>query len=612
MRKSLLLPVTLLPLLCVLLLLSAFNASAQRLADALPEPTWPETDLLIPAPRQAFANLEAPNIPLCKASAAEDELSCQQTWLVLTISPPVAPYTSSLRTGATLRVESSQGLIFNGIISVTGEVVIGVVNSSVVYTATVGDVTPPFTDTFFVRGFEQAFWVPCECSNGAGLLQAANLSLDGVQVGYPPTACDFPVNEILALTIESTHPYTYFSYDGMGITVTTAAGGPLFDGVIPSNHKVVFGAVPSGAAYIVYVGGLDATPPYTLTPPFSRTIELPPECDDGGGLWQVADVRLHPEGGYTVYPRGCPPAELSIDDITIYEGAGQAVFSVSLHGPKSFSSVDVNINTQDGTAGAPADYASASQTLKFPTQTVQADFVVSLPDDVFDEPVRFFFATLNTPSNAVIVDESALATILNDDPADGDGDGIPVRQECSAGEPCPNSDSDQNPNYRDIDSEADGIPDLNEATRLVVGPQAPGAPSFVPLDTDLDGIPDYLDPDADNDSILDAIEGYDALCNGKANVSPLEKDTDLDGLDDAFDTVFDNSDPANAGGSNAPLPDCDGDGILDWHDFDDDGDGLLTSIEVGPDSENPIDLDGDGLPDYLDPTCFLFMPVLVR
>ena len=51
--------------------------------------------------------------------------------------------------------------------------------------------------------------------------------------------------------------------------------------------------------------------------------------------------------------------------------------------------------------------------------------------------------------------------------------------------------------------------------------------------------------------------------------------------------------------------DTDGDGLTNWEDADDDGDGIPTSIELGPDYDPQAcsgyrDTDGDGKPDYLD------------
>ena len=56
--------------------------------------------------------------------------------------------------------------------------------------------------------------------------------------------------------------------------------------------------------------------------------------------------------------------------------------------------------------------------------------------------------------------------------------------------------------------------------------------------------------------------------------------------------------------------DTDLDGLLDFFDFDDDGDNVPTAFEIGDDPENPMDSDGDTIPDYLDPDDDLVVSVL--
>jgi hypothetical protein len=130
---------------------------------------------------------------------------------------------------------------------------------------------------------------------------------------------------------------------------------------------------------------------------------------------------------------------------------------------------------------------------------------------------------------------------------DTDGDTIMDVQE---GEESDDADRDGTPNYRDLDSDGDGIKDRVEA--------GDGDLLTLPVDTDGDGIPDFLDTDSDDDGVKDEVEhGF-------------------------------GSSPA----------DTDGDGIYDFRDPDDDGDGILTEIESGRDGET--DSDGDGTPDYLD------------
>ncbi|NNM16441.1 MAG: hypothetical protein HKO56_07270, partial [Bacteroidia bacterium] len=173
------------------------------------------------------------------------------------------------------------------------------------------------------------------------------------------------------------------------------------------------------------------------------------------------------------------------------------------------------------------------------------------------------------------------------------------------------NDSDGNPDYLDIDSDNDGIVDNTEGQTtlgflLPTGNDtdndgidnaydinAGGAP-ITPLNTDNNDTPDYLDLDADNDFVLDTVEGHDPNMDGIPNTTATGSDTDGDGLDNAFDTVNGFTASGNSSGNNAALQDTDGDGDRDWRDRDDDGDGYLT-IDETPDID-PV----NGTPDYLE------------
>ena len=81
---------------------------------------------------------------------------------------------------------------------------------------------------------------------------------------------------------------------------------------------------------------------------------------------------------------------------------------------------------------------------------------------------------------------------------------------------------------------------------------------------------------------------------GNSGIVRLISETTLDDFD-GVDFV-DSDDLSQEG-----FGDFDGDGIPNYHDFDDDGDNVLTSQEIGEDLLNPRDTDLDGMPDYLDP-----------
>ncbi|PQJ71745.1 T9SS type A sorting domain-containing protein [Polaribacter butkevichii] len=225
--------------------------------------------------------------------------------------------------------------------------------------------------------------------------------------------------------------------------------------------------------------------------------------------------------------------------------------------------------------------------------------------------------------------------------------GIP--NTANTGNPLTSTDNDGIPDYIDIDADNDGIPDNIEVqtTANYIAPSGVGTAItdnnnngiddnfevagkvFIPVDTDGDKIPDYLDPDSDNDGILDIAE------NGDPQNVVSTIDTDGDGLDDAFD---DNNDNPNTGftindgvspynkvtnlftlensfgdedndfNPNNPstgnldyrdIRDNDKDGIADSIDLDDDNDGIPDTLENGGNIAEG-DEDGDGIPNYLD------------
>jgi len=200
--------------------------------------------------------------------------------------------------------------------------------------------------------------------------------------------------------------------------------------------------------------------------------------------------------------------------------------------------------------------------------------------------------------------------------------------------------SDTIPDYLDIDSDNDGIPDNIEAqtTLTYIAPNGVTkgngmdsaysfndsfantglSSSLVNTDSshpiNSDTIPDYRDPDSDGDGTNDDAEG---LTSSPAFTGA---DTDGDGLDDGYEhgSVSDgfivndgNTDPKTSGFIDVDVDvltggdldyrdtlvgqDTDGDGIVDTIDIDDDNDGILDTVEG-----EVADFDGDGIVNSLD------------
>ena len=119
-----------------------------------------------------------------------------------------------------------------------------------------------------------------------------------------------------------------------------------------------------------------------------------------------------------------------------------------------------------------------------------------------------------------------------------------------------NTDTDANPNYLDIDSDADGIVDNIEAqpTDNYIPPNTIFTENGVdtaytsglsPINTDSDFAFDYIDTNSDNDIREDSIEGWDFNDDGIAETIASGGDADNDGLDDGYDNDNSRVNPTN-------------------------------------------------------------------
>jgi len=171
-----------------------------------------------------------------------------------------------------------------------------------------------------------------------------------------------------------------------------------------------------------------------------------------------------------------------------------------------------------------------------------------------------------------------------------------------------NTDAKGNPNYLDIDSDDDGIPDIIEAqsTAAYIAPSGSDSDGdgidnnydnndasfggssnngLTPEDTDGNGIPDYLDLETDGDGVEDRIEGWDT--NGNMIIDGAEiayvgtYDTDGDGLLDEYDVNDAATNPTN-GTTPTSYPDLNNaGGDRDWREIDPDGAPLpFTMLEA--------------------------------
>ena len=184
------------------------------------------------------------------------------------------------------------------------------------------------------------------------------------------------------------------------------------------------------------------------------------------------------------------------------------------------------------------------------------------------------------------------------------------------------TDGDGISNHCDLDSDNDGISDLQESGNaiaiaadtnmdgLITADEATIAGltdanndgvydqlGLTPIDTDGDGLADYLDLDSDNDLIPDAVEAQPTAGYQSPSIGA---DADGDGIVDTFD------DGTGDHGGNFTTPeDTDLDGTPDFLDSDSDNDGLDDTTESGlAGVMTGSDNDGDGIDDGVAPNSF--------
>ncbi|WP_437589994.1 VWA domain-containing protein [Sorangium sp. So ce1000] len=192
---------------------------------------------------------------------------------------------------------------------------------------------------------------------------------------------------------------------------------------------------------------------------------------------------------------------------------------------------------------------------------------------------------------------------------DTDGDGIDDVEE--GRDDAVDTDRDGLLDFEDTDSDNDGLPDKLEGAAL------PGQAG--PPDSDGDGVPDVRDGDSDDNGLPDKEEG-DGDRDDDGTADYADSDDDGDGLSDVVELGSDPRDPVNTDGDRWPdfrdkdsdndgildrferLLDADGDGIPAFRDLDSDNDCRPDAVERGdgPTEKLPIDSDGDGGADFLD------------
>ena len=270
-------------------------------------------------------------------------------------------------------------------------------------------------------------------------------------------------------------------------------------------------------------------------------------------------------------------------------------------------SVSFNLNAFDEEGDAIDSYTLESQT-SLGSITVDsngnASFVhtrglinESIPDNdysfVYPDSFTYQVSSLGQTSNIGTVTVLVI-------PFDHDQDGVPTKTEDlnnNGNFMDDDTDNDGTPNFLDIDDDEDTIPTLFENFFA----------SVYNGDSDNDGILNYLDEDDDNDGILTKFETpFNPFFspNKPSSVVRHKKKWDYNPKRWTLSKQY-ASKGLTKKEEEVEYPDTDGDGIPDFADVDDDGDGVLTVYEIpdqnGDGSPNDaLDSDQESVPNYLD------------
>ena len=259
--------------------------------------------------------------------------------------------------------------------------------------------------------------------------------------------------------------------------------------------------------------------------------------------------------------------------------------------------------------------------------------------------------TADAASNIAVSDDGAVILLVTLEPAEETGTGqgttsapgvaatggtstaVPAATESATSEPPTATEAPTTvPTAATVDTDGDGLPDTDEASRgtnpasndsdgdgVFDGYEVSVGLDPTRQDTDGDGVSDYDEVpeepeqgsgDADGDGLTDGYEGQvsltdpnnrdsdgDGLSDGdevERGTNPLNRDSDGDGLSDGFEV--------NQGTSPSSV-DSDGDGVDDGYETgrgmnpnsgDSDGDGLGDGEEMNAYGTNPLNPDSDG------------------
>ena len=238
---------------------------------------------------------------------------------------------------------------------------------------------------------DQAFFIWQDCQSGEWITRQASAGGYRVFVG----------------SVESSQPFT-------GVSTFSHESSDVFDASNPNQNQ--FDLKVSGP----YEDG------FTFSAPPGASLCVTVNTPNGAGILAGPD-RTSVTSPFNPATLGAcevvePTPVLSVDNVTVSEGAGAADFTVSLI-PASTNPVTVDFTTSDRSAVAGLDYVANAGTLLFNAGETSQPVSVTLVNDSTQELQEEFDLLLSNSTGADIADDTGVG-IINDD--DGVACGAPA------------------------------------------------------------------------------------------------------------------------------------------------------------------------------------------
>jgi len=213
--------------------------------------------------------------------------------------------------------------------------------------------------------------------------------------------------EDLATGSEGTFDLSFSLVEAPGTANVNDNGGNILNqdpqlGPLQNNGGLTQTQLPAGTSPVVNAGD----PAFT-----------PPPSTDQRGLPRVAGGRID-IGAVEINPG---TVQLTVSAVGVGEAAGTVTITATRTGGAD-GAISVAYATSNGTATAPADYASAAGTLNWANQdSAPKSFQVTIVNDTADEPDETFTVTLSNPTGGAALGAitTETVTIQDDDVALG-------------------------------------------------------------------------------------------------------------------------------------------------------------------------------------------------